>query len=316
MTSPSLSPATSAIPRVAVITRTRNRPLMLKRTLASISQQTSRDFIWILANHGGDAPPVEAIAAEARSLGVNAKYIYVPAGKCVGDPANAAIAASQSHYLVLHDDDDTWEPDFLKRTGDFLDNEPKYHAVVTRAAYVEEEEITKGSGQYHTIRRTVFNPSLASVQISQCAIRNQFPPISFVFRRSVLAVSGLYDDNLPALEDWDLTLRILRHFDIGLIPVVLANYHIRTGVTGVYSNTLGQERISSHAEYDAIIRNRFIRADLESGKFGLGALLAMGDMTQGQEVLLRLAVLLNRIRGKWWMRPFRKLLGVKTLDIK
>lgn len=44
---------------VAVITRTQNRPLMLRRALATLSEQTFSDYrVWVI-NDGGDKECVE-----------------------------------------------------------------------------------------------------------------------------------------------------------------------------------------------------------------------------------------------------------------
>ena len=40
--------------KVAVITRTRNRALLLRRAARSVERQTFRAFSWVVVNDGGD----------------------------------------------------------------------------------------------------------------------------------------------------------------------------------------------------------------------------------------------------------------------
>jgi glycosyltransferase involved in cell wall biosynthesis len=49
--------------------------------------------------------------------------------------SNAGIAACDSDYIVIHDDDDSWCPDFLERTVAFLDGPEgaRYGGVATHS---------------------------------------------------------------------------------------------------------------------------------------------------------------------------------------
>ena len=46
---------------VAVITRTRNRALLLRRAARSVERQTFRDFSWVVVNDGGDGEEVKPV---------------------------------------------------------------------------------------------------------------------------------------------------------------------------------------------------------------------------------------------------------------
>jgi len=265
----------SATPAVAVITRTKNRPLMLARALASVSAQTFSDLAWVLVNDGGEAGPVEAIADQARKRGISVAVLHHPQSLGMEAASNAGIRASDSEFIVIHDDDDSWEPAFLQACVSHLRQFPRYAGVVTQSTKVEEEVLPE---TVRILARSPFNPDLMSVYLHEMAQENSFPPISFLYRRSVLAEIGLYAEELPVLGDWDFNLRFLERHDIGVIPSALANYHHRKAVPDAqshYGNSLyaGQNR---HIEYDAIVRNRLLRRDLATGKPGLGWLVATG----------------------------------------
>ena len=129
----------TTVGRVAVITRTRNRPLLLRRALDSVRQQTFKNFEWVVVNDGGEPDAVDAIAAEAEALGVHVRVIHLPASIGMEAASNEGIHAVDSQYVVIHDDDDSWEPSFLEVTTDFLSRNPAYGGVITHSMRVDEE---------------------------------------------------------------------------------------------------------------------------------------------------------------------------------
>ena len=267
--------STSATPAVAVITRTKDRPLMLARALDSVAGQTFRDLAWVIVNDGGEPGAVDSIAEQGRQRGLSTTVNHHQPSRGMEAASNAGIRASDSEFIVIHDDDDTWEPDFLASCVRFLIAFPHYAGVVTQSTKVEEEVFPES---IKILALSPFNPNLLSIYLHEMAQENTFPPISFLYRRSVIDTVGLYAEELPVLGDWDFNLRFLEQYDIGVIPNALANYHHRRKLADAdshYGNSLyaGQ---SLHIEYDAIIRNRLLRRDLALGKVGLGWLVGMG----------------------------------------
>lgn len=46
--------------KIAVITRTKDRPLLLARCIRTVLEQTETDWIHVIVNDGGDPAPVDA----------------------------------------------------------------------------------------------------------------------------------------------------------------------------------------------------------------------------------------------------------------
>ncbi|WP_100213280.1 glycosyltransferase family 2 protein [Methylorubrum extorquens] len=262
--------------RVAIVTRTKNRPALLPRALASVGGQTYRDLLWVIVNDGGQRAPVEEIAAQARSAGVPTLVVHNEFSLGMEAASNAGIAESHSEFLIIHDDDDTWSPAFLEKTVSFLDGNPGYGGVITHTTRIDEKIVEDRFGTtVKEVGRTSYNSWLLSVHLSEMAEMNPFPPIAFLYRRSVLEAIGPYDISLAVLGDWEFNLRFLAKYDIGVIPEPLANYHWRPSVGGAYGNSVGAG-IDKHVQWDAIVRNRLLRKDLEAGTVGLGHLVAAG----------------------------------------
>jgi glycosyltransferase involved in cell wall biosynthesis len=263
----------SPIRRVAVVTRTKDRPLLLVRALESVAAQQFRDFVWVVVNDGGGTLPVDMAVEHARSRGIDAVAVHNPISLGMEAASNAGIAAVHSEFIVLHDDDDTWEVDFLAATVAFLEVGPEWGGVITATTRVDER-IHPIDGP-RILRRRPFNPGLRSVHLSEVAEQNPFPPISFLYRRSVFDAIGQYDATLPVLGDWEFNLRFLARFDIGVIERPLANYHWRVSGKGGYGNSVSSG-VDRHVQWDAVVRNRLLRRDLEAGTVGLGHLVAGG----------------------------------------
>jgi glycosyltransferase involved in cell wall biosynthesis len=265
--------------RVAVITRTKDRPILLRRALESVLGQTYRNFIWVVINDGGEPTGVDGIARQAEKAGIRVKVIHNRQSAGMEAASNAAIHSVDSRYIVIHDDDDTWQPEFLERTTAFLENNPAYAGVVTHAMRVDEimtpeSIIVKGKQPFDSRMKNVYLIDVLEV--------NRLLTISFLYKREAFDAVGDYDATLPVLGDWEFNVRFLQKFDIGVIPEPLANYHHRVQNTrqhDVYGNTViaGADR---HAQYDALIRNRLLRQDIEAGRFGIGVMMSMARRQQ------------------------------------
>lgn len=266
--------------RVAVVTRTRNRPLLLPRAADSVSRQTFRDLVWVVVNDGGDPAPVRQAAARVRAAGFAVVECHQADSRGMEAASNRGCRAADSAYLAIHDDDDSWEPEFLAHTVAALAAEPSWAGVVTRAHRVEERLTATG---WEELNREVFNPWVRAIHLVDMMQRNLFPPIALLFRRDAYDQVAGFDEALPVLGDWDFNLRLLLHRDLGFLPLTLANYHIRSSGTGgvgdgaddAYLNTVSQDP-AVFARHDAALRNHWLRRELAEGRFGLGALAALG----------------------------------------
>jgi len=295
--------------KIAVITRTKNRPLLLPRAGDSVLCQTIEGLVWVVVNDGGNKSDVEKVVQDFRGRSDNeVVVVHNETSAGMEAAANIGIASSNSDYIVIHDDDDTWQPGFLAGCLQFLDQKNTYKGVIALTTTVEERiegaTITRLSSR-------PFNSHLKSVDLSHIAIRNQFPPISFLFSRAVYDELGGFREDMPVLGDWDFNLRFLLKADVGLVPEYLANHHIRVAhpeSEGEYGNTV-VSGLSDHVEFESRYRHARYREDLERKEIGLGHLLMSGKQFQlMDEELKRL-----RIAGDAWrkIQKFVRKLGIK-----
>lgn len=269
--------------RVAVVTRTKDRPLLLERAMRSLAGQSFDDFHWVVVNDGGASEPVDRIVARAATVGLRTTVVHHHVSLGMEAASNAGIAAAESEFVAIHDDDDSWHPEFLAATVAFLAEGPQWGGVVTATMRIDERLGPHGARE---IRRRPFNPGLRSIHLSEVAEENPFPPICFLYRRSAYESIGPYDASLPVLGDWEFNLRFLTRFDIGVVHRPLANYHWRVAEKGDYGNSVSGG-IDRHVQWDAVVRNRLLRRDLEAGTVGLGHLVAAGRRQTSLNKVLR-----------------------------
>ena len=267
------------LPTVAVITRTKNRPVMLKRAAESVAKQRFQDLVWVVVNDGGDPEEVDRIVEQSPADLRKVIIVHNPKSLGMEAASNCAIAASKSKYLVIHDDDDSWQPQFLAQTVEFLENPPvsSMRGVIAHAKRISEVII---DDEYiEVIDSCLYNEWVKTVPLYEMASMNMFAPISFLFSREVYEEIGGFDEQLPVLGDWDFNIRFLMKYDIGVIPEPLANYHHRDHLkSGSYSNSL-QGAISKHQMYEAIVRNRGLRQMNTDGGMSVASILSFGKAT-------------------------------------
>ena len=252
---------------VAIVLRTRDRPVLLRRALADFCAQTFAGWRLVVIDDGGDPAEVEKLIAEQPGLAERATVVHnaVPRGRAV--TWNQGLAAADSEYVAVHDDDDTWHPSFLARTVAHLDATGGA-AVAVRAAivweHVEGEEIVERE-------REVFMPHLRSITLFDLIRTNRIVPIALLYRRSVHDEIGPVREDLPVVEDWEFNLRLAAAHPIAFLDgEPLAFWHQRREAEGPLANSVIDLQ-SDHRAEDLKVREEALQE--HAARFGLGGLL-------------------------------------------
>lgn len=275
-----------------VVTRTRDRPLLLERAIQSVLAQTFREWNHVIVNDGGAMGCVDDLAMKYAS-DYKDRLLIVHNEFSAGMEAasNLGISTSDAKYILIHDDDDSLFPSFLERTVAYLEN-PPYLTLQGVCTWTNRIEERIEAERVVTLGTSVFRELRGGLTLSDACGTNPAPPISFLFRRSAYDEVGQFDESLPVLGDWEFLLRFLTKFDVGIIPESLANYHIRSSAAGAMSNSIS-DRSERFATLAKIIRNRFIRDHTNSS---LGLLLQQNEQTQLLQRLYAHPVLGRTIR--------------------
>jgi len=262
-------------PSVAIVTRTKNRPLLLDRAIRSVMQQTLQDLQMVIVNDGGDRTSVDAVITSRRDE-ARGRIMVIHHDESQGMEAasNVGILASDSRYVAILDDDDSWHPRFLELTTTTAEHSGSMGTVTDARVVIEATE-------YGDIRLSEwfdFDPTAGPwmarrppTDLFRLISWNQFPPCSFVYRRAVLDEVGLYDETLPVLGDWDFNLRVLLRYPIDYLPQPLAYYHHRADSDDKFGNSVHSNE-DLHEKVRIQLLDRYFRADLDRGILGVGFL--------------------------------------------
>ena len=262
--------------RLSIITRTADRLRFLERASQGIAAAALAESEWIVCDDArSGTPELEAfIAHAAASLPLQVRLVRSCSGSR-SKAANAGLAAAKGEFVHIHDDDDTIDAAFYRRSIDFLEQHNEYGGVASLADRIDER---LEADRIVALSRRPHYREMRSVTLSSMAVTQTIPPIAFVARRSVMAEVGTFDERLDVCEDHEYFLRFLLTSDIGRIPEVLAAFHVRLSESA--GSSANSPASTDHAATDARFRNFMLRNDLAVGRIGLGWLLAAGEMNR------------------------------------
>lgn len=247
------------LPKVVVVTRTRDRKTLLRRAMESVIGQSFEDWQHVIVNDGGNKDEVEELTKEfeeaykGRSKILHLDHVGMQAA------SNEAIQSTDSTYICIHDDDDGWHPDFLEETISRLEElgvKSSYQGAISKTVRILEEEQPDGS--FKEVDREPYVP-LEQISLSRIGYENPFPPIAFVYRRKVHKEIGLFNPEWDLVADLDFNYRFLQRYNIDVVDKVLAHYHWRTASSqSTNANTVTAAK-GKHARLLNELENHYLR---------------------------------------------------------
>lgn len=252
-------------PTVAVLVRTKDRPRFLRRALANIAEQTFTDYTVCVINDSGDESATRAILQAsplAHLLEGDAPRLKLltTGGGNMEAASNAGLAATDSEFVAIHDDDDLWAPEFLERTVGAL---RASEALICSTRVVERYERETPEGEFEVYEERIFHDGLPGFGLQFLYRTNRTVPIGILYRRRLHELVGFYDESLPVVGDWEFNLRAAAVTEVLLVDEPLAYWSLRPEADGAEANSV--QRQAEHARFDASVRARAIRDDLQSG---------------------------------------------------
>jgi glycosyltransferase involved in cell wall biosynthesis len=228
---------------ITVVMRTYERPVLLARAIASVQLQKFTDWELIVVNNGGQPSVVDAVVRTAMNSTPSGtiRVLHLPDRVGMEEASNAGLAATDSEFFVVHDDDDSWDERFLEVALSALRSAPNAVAAVTGVTRIYE---TFRGGKVWPVSHENFPLSQGRLTYRGMIGGNTFPPIAAVFRRSLLNAVGNFDASLPVLGDWEFNLRAVTVGEFAFVAERLARYHTRTPESDAVSGnsiTVGEE---------------------------------------------------------------------------
>ncbi|MBC7962179.1 MAG: glycosyltransferase [Steroidobacteraceae bacterium] len=216
-------------PLVSVIVPTFNRPETLRMALESILNQSFTDFEIVVVNDAGSEVDfvLEALPHQGRIV-----YLRHQMNRGLAAARNTGIGAARGKYIAYLDDDDIFYPDHLETLVHLL--QANQHQVAYTDAYRALQRPEQGS--YRTFEKKILYS--CDFDYQRILVENFIPVLCIMHEKSCLLKSGLFDESLKRHEDWDLWVRMSRHFRFVHHPKVTCEFTFRTDGSGMTSGTL------------------------------------------------------------------------------
>lgn len=217
--------------KVSVVIPTHNRADLLPRAINSVLAQTEQDFEVIVVSDGS-TDDTEKVVKEIQNKDNRVQFEHYSPGKGGNFARNEGIRLSQGVYVAFLDDDDEWVPNKLEKQLALMEQNSKMVLCYTgvHVIYVNEKIeysfLPKHEGDLSRV-----------ILLDNCIGSTSTPMV----RKSVFEESGVFDNDLAALQDFDLWIRITQYGEVGVVKEELINYYNYRGTKQVSAVTAKYE---------------------------------------------------------------------------
>ncbi|MAR83482.1 MAG: glycosyl transferase [Legionellales bacterium] len=187
-------------PTISVIIPTYNRAHCLSRALDSVFNQSFSCFECHVIDDASTDNTLELLSSYPNiSVTALSQQMGVSAAR------NMGISQAKGEWLAFLDSDDEWLPAKLSRQVALINASPEARWVHTNETWVRLGVRVNPMKKHEKRGGWIYKYCLPRCVVS---------PSSVLIHRSVFESIGLFDEQLPACEDYDLWLRIAAHYPV------------------------------------------------------------------------------------------------------
>ena len=257
-------------PSVSVIIPTYNRGWVLKEAVESVLAQDFGDYELIVVDDGSTDNSQEILQSYQQDL-----IVLRQSNRGVSAARNRGIAEASGQLVAFLDSDDLWLPHKLSHQVGFFNTNPDAVIHQTQEIWIRNGVRVNPKKRHHKFSGMIFERSLALCLVSPSAV---------MIKKSVFDTVGLFDQRLPACEDYDLWLRISCRYPVFLedSPLIIK----RGGHADQLSRTSGLDRDRIQALKKIIDSGELSKSQLRSAVETLKvkcAIYAGGCRKRGKE---------------------------------
>ena len=242
----------SRVKTVTIAIPSLHRPDLTARCIATIQRQTLPAEAWEIVVIENEAQPGKTLPDP---LPINTRRIELPTNEGTTGSINRAVAATESQYVLLLNNDIELEPDYLEKLVAALDGDPRLGFVTGKLLRATQRSHLDGAGDAMLMAGATYRLGHLDADRGQFDRPMQILSAcgaAVLYRRDAfLQAGGLDLDFFAYLDDLDLALRVqLLGFGGLYLPNAVACH--------VGSATLGQRLHPRVVEY--ITRNQIYLA--------------------------------------------------------
>ena len=237
-------------PQVSVIIPTYNRGWIVGEAIDSVLAQDFADYELIVVDDGS-TDETEAVLSD---YGDRIRILRQK-NKGVSAARNTGIRSVAGDLVSFLDSDDLWLPSKLSHQMAFFHQHPQAVACQTEEIWIRNGRRVNPKNRHRKPSGMIFEPSLALCLVSPSAV---------MIRRSLFDQVGLFDESLPACEDYDMWLRISCRYPVHLIstPLIVK----RGGHSDQLSRQPGLDRFRIQSLQNIIDSGQLTEAQLDAAR--------------------------------------------------
>jgi glycosyltransferase involved in cell wall biosynthesis len=188
---------------VSVIIPTYNRGWIVREAIDSVLGQTYEDFELVVVDDGSEDDTPAILSEYGDKI-----RVLRQGNRGVSAARNLGIRETSGNLIALLDSDDLWTPKKLERQTAFFRSRPDALICQTQETWIRNGRRVNPKNRHKKPSGAIFEPSLSLCLVSPSAV---------MFKRELIDEVGLFDETLPACEDYDLWLRVSLEYPVYLI---------------------------------------------------------------------------------------------------
>jgi glycosyltransferase involved in cell wall biosynthesis len=194
-------------PLVSIIIPTYNRGWILKEAIDSVLAQDFQYYELIVVDDGSTDNTSEILDSYGQDI-----IVLRQANQGVSAARNRGIAEAGGHLVAFLDSDDRWLPRKLSQQVDFFNSTPDAVINQTEEIWIRNGLRVNPKNRHRKPEGKIFERSLELCLVSPSAV---------MIKKTLFDAVGVFDESLPACEDYDLWLRISCRYPVHLINTPL-----------------------------------------------------------------------------------------------
>ena len=226
-------------PKVSIVIPTYNSEKFIDRTIKSVLNQTFQNFELIIVDDCS-VDNTRKMIREFQKQDDRIKLIALEKNSgAPAHPKNVGIKNAKGEYIAFLDHDDEWLPKKLEKQLELFKNSSDNLGFVGCNFLIIDDNRNKS--------REYCLPSWPREKFFERFLLGNISSSSgIMIKQKVLDRIGGFDEKLKFADDWDMWLRISKHFDFDFVSEILVKYHLHS--TNVTSN-VGIQKELKEFEY-------------------------------------------------------------------
>ena len=192
---------------ISVVIPVYNRPILVKRAIESVLEQSLKADEIIVIDDGSDDDTLLVLETFNNKI-----KIITQKNSGVSSARNRGIKSAKNRWICFLDSDDVWHQKKLEQQLAFHEANPTILFSHTAEEWIRDGKVIKQKKQHKKPRGFCFEQNLNFCKIA---------PSTVMIDKSLFDKVGYFDESLEVCEDYDMWLRILKDFEVGLLDEVL-----------------------------------------------------------------------------------------------